>query len=101
MRGRSPRRKGDRLERAVVEQFRSGGVEAKRVPLSGSADGYPGDVVATIAGRELTVECKSRARSPLYAWLEDRDALIVKADRQEPLIAMRLADLLELLGAGR
>ena len=101
MAGKTPRRKGDRLERAVVQQLQDVGVDAKRVPLSGSAAGYPGDVVATIAGRELTLECKSRARSPLYAWLEDRDALIVKADRQEPLITMRLADLLELLGGHR
>ena len=97
MSGRSPRQKGDRLERAVVRTLQEAGVDAKRVPLSGSAAGYPGDVVATLAGRELTLECKARKASPLYGWLADRDALIVKADRQEPLVALRLEDLLNLL----
>lgn len=96
--GRSPRQKGDRLERAVVNQLQAAGLAAKRVPLSGSVQGYPGDVSVTLAGRELCVEVKSRKDfKTLYGWLENRDALILKADRKDPLLVLRLDDVLELI----
>lgn len=99
MSGRSPKQKGTRLERLVVAQFKGAGIEAKRMPLSGSVPGFEGDIIATLNGKDWRLECKSRARSPLYAWLEGRDAVVLKADRREPLITMRLADLLELLAS--
>lgn len=98
--GRAPRQKGDRLERAVVKQLQAAGLDAKRVPLSGSAVGYPGDVCVKVGGRELTLECKNRKDfATLYGWLKDRDALILKADRKDPLVVLRLADVLGLLAA--
>ena len=98
MSGRAPKQKGDRLERLVVSLLQAHGVDAKRVPLSGSAAGYPGDVSVQLAGRELTLECKSLADfKTLYGWLEHRDALVLKADREEPLAVFRLFDLLTLL----
>ena len=44
-------------------------------------------------GRELCLEVKARADGfrELYSWLNQRDALIVKADRQEPLVVVRLS----------
>ena len=54
MSGKAPRQKGDRLERAIVATLKAHGIEAKRVPLSGSVKGYPGDVVATLNGHTLT-----------------------------------------------
>lgn len=99
MSGASPRRKGDRVERAVLAELKAAGLAAKRVPLSGSAAGYPGDLSVQLAGRERCVEVKARADfKTLYGWLEDRDALILKADRQAPLLVLRLSDALELLG---
>lgn len=99
MSGRSPKQKGDRLERATVQLLRAHGIDAKRVPLSGSAAGYPGDVVAKLGGRDLTLECKSRRDfSTLYGWLDERDGLILKADRKDPLLVVRLEDMLELIG---
>ncbi len=98
MSGKSPRQKGDRLERAVVLLLREHGLDAKRVPLSGSAKDYPGDVVVTLDGRDHVLECKSRRDfATLYKWLEHRDGLILKADRKEPLMVLRLADLLNAL----
>lgn len=43
--------------------------------------------------RVLRIECKARADGfrELYGWLEDRDILIVKADRQPPLVVLRLS----------
>ena len=97
MSGRAPKQKGDRLERLVVSLLQAHGLDAKRVPLSGSAAGYPGDVSVRLKGRELCLECKSRADfKTLYGWLENRDALILKGDRQEALLVVRLKDVLEL-----
>ena len=100
MSSRAPRQKGDRLERAVVKQLQAAGLCAKRVPLSGSAAGYPGDVCVELAGRDLTLECKSRRDfATLYGWLTGRDALILKGDRNDPLLVMRLTDALDILEA--
>lgn len=98
MSGRAPKQKGDRLERLVVSLLRAHGLDAKRVPLSGSAAGYPGDVSVTLAGHELCLECKSRKDfTTLYGWLEHRDALILKGDRKDALLVVRLKDALEVL----
>lgn len=98
MSGRAPRRKGDRVERLVLAELRAAGLEAKRVPLSGSATGYPGDLSVQFRGLERCVEVKARADfRTLHSWLEGRNALILKADRKDPLLVVRLADVLELL----
>ncbi len=98
MSGRAPRRKGDRVERLVLAELKAAGLEAKRVPLSGSAIGYPGDLSVTFGARKRCVEVKARADfRTLHSWLEGRDALILKADRRNPLLVVRLADVLELL----
>jgi hypothetical protein len=41
----------------------------------------------------LRIERKARATgfAQLYDWLNDRDVLIGKADRQEPLVLVRLS----------
>jgi Holliday junction resolvase len=87
--GRAPRRKGDRVERELVRRLQDeAGLCAERVPCSGSAGGsYSGDISVPLLGRDLTVEVKARRKgfSSLYAGLENRDALCVRADRAEPL----------------
>jgi hypothetical protein len=54
---------------------------------------FAGDVVLPLMGRDLCLEVKARAGGfrELYTWLEDRDVLIVKADRQVPLVVVRLS----------
>jgi Holliday junction resolvase len=94
--GRASRDKGNRLERAVVRLLQNHGLAAERIPLSGSAGGsFSGAVTTPLIGRDLTIECKSRANGflKLYAWLEGQDALIIKADRRDALVvlALRLA----------
>jgi hypothetical protein len=67
------------------------------VPLSGAVCGrFGGDIVLPLMGRDLSVEVKARAEGSrelyeLYSWLTERDVLIVKADRQEPLVVVRLS----------
>jgi hypothetical protein len=64
---------------------------ACRCPVR-SAVASPGDIVLPLMGRDLCVELKARADGfrELYCWLNQRDVLIVKADRQEPLVVVRL-----------
>jgi hypothetical protein len=65
-----------------------------RVPLSGAVGGrFAGDIALPLMGRDLCVEVKARADGfrELYCWLKERDVLVVKADRQEPLVIVRLS----------
>ena len=92
--GRAPRRKGHSIERALVRFLQARGFAAVRVPLSGSVGGrFAGDILLPLMGRDLCVEVKARADGfrELYCWLNRRDVLIVKADRREPLVVLRLS----------
>jgi Holliday junction resolvase len=91
--GRASRDKGNRLERALVKLLQDRGLGAERVPLSGAAGGsYAGDLTVPILGRDLVVEAKARANgfARLYEWLEDRDVLVIKADRRDALVVLPL-----------
>jgi Holliday junction resolvase len=92
--GRAPRAKGNRAERALVAHLHERSLAAERIPLSGSAGGsFCGDITIPLPGRDLIreVKCRRNGFSQLYAWLHERDALIVKPDRNEPLVVLRLS----------
>jgi hypothetical protein len=94
MSGRRSRSKGARTERSIVNVLQAHGLAAVRVPLSGAVGGrFAGDIVLLLMGRDLCVEVKARADGfrELYSWLNGRDVLVVKADRQEPLVVVRLS----------
>lgn len=64
MSGRSSKAKGTRAEYLVRDYFRSLGMKADRVPSSGAAQGFPGDVkVYAHDGTSFLVEVKSRQSS--------------------------------------
>jgi hypothetical protein len=91
--GKASRQKGNRAERAIVRFLQDHGFAAERVPLSGSAGGsYLGDLTVPVIGVDRVVEVKCRADGSreLYRWLIDRDILIVRADRSEPLVVLPL-----------
>ena len=91
--GKASRQKGNRAERAIVKFLQAQGFAAERVPLSGSAGGsYLGDLTVPVIGVDRVVEVKCRADGfrELYRWLIDRDMLIVRADRSEPLVVLPL-----------
>ena len=99
MSGRRSRRKGTRTERRIVDLLKASGIMAERVPLSGVVGGrFAGDIVLPLIGRDLCVEVKSRAEGfrELYSWLDERDVLIVKADRREPLVVVRMSLAVEI-----
>lgn len=90
--GAAPRRKGTRAERELARLL--GG---ERVPLSGSAGGsHSGDVVAL--GLKWEAKVRRDGFKQLYAWLEGRDALAVRADRKPWLIVMPLDTFRRLCG---
>jgi len=83
--GRGPKRKGSRVEREVLAILREAGLEARKVPLSGSAPDYPGDLEVELPGLgRVVVEVKARKKVALEAWLEGRGLLVLKADRRPP-----------------
>jgi Holliday junction resolvase len=103
MSGRRSRSKGARTERGIVNALQANGVAAVRVPFSGACGGrFAGDIVLPLMGRELCVEVKARADGfrELYSWIDQRDVLIVKADRQEPLVVVRLSLAAEIAKGG-
>jgi hypothetical protein len=90
--GKAPKQKGYRLENSTRCYFVERGLKCRRVPLSGAGD-EKGDLVVTTAwDQDLRGECKSRAE--LAKWivnaLGDHDFLILKQDRGETLVMVRL-----------
>jgi hypothetical protein len=97
--GRASRDKGARAERAIVRLLQEHGFAAERVPLSGAARGrFGGDVSVPFLGRDHRVESKIRRNGfrELYKWLEGSDFLVVRADRFEPLLVLRLRFAVEI-----
>lgn len=90
--GKRPKRKGTRAEREVLKEA---GLEARRVPPSGSAPCYPGDLAAHLPG--LVVVVKARRRFGLEGWLEGRGLLVLRPDRKPPIAVLPLQQLLALL----
>lgn len=99
------KQKGDRDERGLCDAARAVGLEARRVPLSGAAEGFKGDVYITDArGKRWTAECKCRANSfkQIYSWMAPHvDVLTLKADRQPRLVVMREDTFLALISTAQ
>jgi Holliday junction resolvase len=90
MNGRRSRNKGARAERAIVKALQAQGFMATKI----SGMYKPGaDISMPLLGSDMAVEVKCRADGfrQLYDWLHRRDVLIVKSDRQEPLVVVRLS----------
>lgn len=73
MSGRKSRSKGSRGEYQVRDYFRSLGFESHRVPASGAAEGFKGDVVLKHSGQTSIAEVKVRkdAYKHIYAMLDN------------------------------
>jgi hypothetical protein len=100
--GRASRDKGNRAERALVHFLQAQGFTCARIPLSGSVGGkFAGDLSIALLGIDRIAEVKVRSNGfrELYAWLEARDLLIVRADRREPLVVLPLRFAAEIASA--
>ena len=83
------RDKGNRFERQVVNLLQGHGIEAKRIPLSGQT-WLKGDLI--IGGEIAELKVRKNGFKRLYQWLQDARYLILKSDREEALLVMRLQD---------
>ena len=108
--GNSAKRKGTRVENIVVKAInRALGCEAaKRVPLSGAADGFKGDVHIrlTLDGQPRILHCEVKARKggagfkTLERWQGANDLLFLREDRkcdEDMLVGIRAGLLMEIL----
>jgi hypothetical protein len=92
--GRRPRDTGVRKERDLARFLCSCGLEAERIPLSGSAGGsFAGDIRLKLHGEDHIAEVKYRRTDfkTLRGWLDGRDLLLLCAPRQQPLVIMPLS----------
>jgi hypothetical protein len=87
-----------RMEVAIVRLLQGRGFAAEKV--SGMYKAGP-DLSVPLLGIDRKVEVKIRAHDfgKLYRWLIDRDLLIVRADRQEPLVVVPLKLAVEIATA--
>jgi hypothetical protein len=88
--GRRSRDKGNRTKRGIVRLLQAQGIAAEKI----SGMYKPGaDITMSLLGRHLDVEvkCRSDGFRELYKWLTARDVLVLRADRQEPLVVVRMA----------
>jgi hypothetical protein len=88
--GRHSRNKGSRAELALVKFLQAHGFAAEKV--SGMYRRGP-DLSVPLLGRDMAVEVKCRAAGfrELYRWLDGADLLIIRADRQQPLVVIPLS----------
>jgi hypothetical protein len=87
------------LERAIVRLLQGQGIMAEKI----SGMYMPGaDISMPLLGSDRAVEVKCRAVGfrQLYDWLNGRDLLVLKADRREPLVVLRMSLAAEIAKAG-
>ncbi len=97
------RQKGDRFERQIVEYFQERGINAERIPLSGSSPfgSFSGfDLTVPMFGTTLRAEAKHKGSGfqTLYNFLAhgSNDFLIVRQDRAAPLAIVPLELLVHM-----
>ena len=81
--GRASKRKGSRVERLAVKLFNEIG-EARRIPLSGSIEGWKGDIDIRINDKRFVAEVKGRANGwkQIDKWIAEHDMLLLKPDNK-------------------
>jgi len=110
MSGARHHRKGDRIERELVERHKAIGIAAERYPLSGATrfrnSGHDVDIYPF--GREeapLVAESKARKNGggfvQLEKWLGEYDALFLRRNNADPLVLLPWRTWAALLGKVR
>lgn len=100
--GKSQRQKGLRIEREMVNKLKEFGLPAERVPLSGAAGGsYTGDLIVCGERAEVKARKGGAGFGLLYRWIEGVTYLIVKTDREQPLVVMELDQFATILGGDK
>jgi Holliday junction resolvase len=95
--GARHRRKGDRLEREIVDRHKALGIHGERYPLSGASRfrGSGHDVDLYAFGREqapIVGEVKGRKNgagfTTLEKWLGEFDVLFLRRNNADPLVVL-------------
>jgi hypothetical protein len=95
--GGQHRRKGDRVEREIVDQHKALGIHAERYPLSGASRfrGSGHDVDIYLFGRDeapAVAEVKARKSgagfTTLERWLAEYDCLFLRRHSADPLVVL-------------
>jgi hypothetical protein len=96
--GKASRDKGKRAELEVVHILQEHGIAASRVPLSGAAgdedETWRGDIRVPVLGddKRFEVKCRAGGFKQIYDWKAGHFGLVIRADRQKPLVVMSLDD---------
>jgi hypothetical protein len=98
MSGRHSRNKGSRDELALVKFLQAHGFAAEKI--SGMYKRGP-DVSLPLLNFDRRIEVKVRARGfgDLYKWLSGADVLVIRADRQRPLVVVPLDFAIQVASA--
>ena len=101
--GKRSKTKGSRVELMITKMFRSWGLKAEKVPLSGATPYARGDVDVYPKGKDSPFigEVKARANGfkTLHSWLEKdgADYLALKTDHKDVLFVVPERVMRELL----
>ena len=88
---------GARTERAIARMLQEQGIRATKISRAWCAGA---DLCVPIGvDRAVEVKCLAAGRQ-LFDWLNQGDVLIVKADRREPLVVLRMSLAAEIAKAG-
>ena len=107
MSGARHRRKGNRIERELIDRHKAVGIHAERYPLSGASrfrgSGHDLDLYAF--GRDeapIVAEVKGRKSGAGFAtlekWLGEFDALFLKRNNADPMVCLPRRTWIALLG---
>lgn len=90
---KAQRAKGYRVERLIVDMHRDAGIPCEKV----SRSGYTGEDL--IIADEFRGEVKGRkeALKTIQGWIKDCDILIVKPDREQPMVVLPWATYVALI----
>lgn len=97
MSGNYSRLKGKRNEYLLRDSLRAEGYEAHRVPSSGAADGFKGDVEFSRAGQTWVAELKVRHMEfkAIYALMEGHDKLAYAVPAGEHVVCVSVSRTME------
>ena len=97
------KRKGTRFENEIVQVFNENGIDAIRAwGSNGKSLGFEEDVdvlVKKFGGiTDFKIQAKRRAALPRYLKLGNCDAVVIREDREVPMVIMPLMDLIGIIG---
>lgn len=95
--GKPSRDKGLRVERELVNKLKESGIDAKRVPLSGAAEGFKGDIQIGEFVAEVKARKDGAGFKTLEAWLGENDFLFLKKNNTDPMVVLTWPMFVELV----